>query len=212
MIDYIAIFFLFFKSSYGAERKLKIQRGIRSLVHATHCREPTCQLASCAKMKRVVEHTNTCRRNAGGCRICQELIHLCCYHAKCCLERKCVVPFCRHIKLKLRQPQVQQRFAQSQTLRGRMAMMQRQSMQPPPQMPGQPNAMMPGVQQQFPQMQPGQQGMQNPMQQGMHPGMPSGVSENMQHAMQNPMQQMPIVSQANVSQQNQGVCGIYKFV
>ena len=212
MIDYIAIFFLFFKSSYGAERKLKIQRGIRSLVHATHCREPTCQLASCAKMKRVVEHTNTCRRNAGGCRICQELIHLCCYHAKCCLERKCVVPFCRHIKLKLRQPQVQQRFAQSQTLRRRMAMMQRQSMQPPPQMPGQPSAMMPGVQQQFPQMQPGQQGMQNPMQQGMHPGMPSGVSQNMQHAMQNPMQQMPIVSQATVSQHNQAVCGIYKFV
>ena len=55
-------------------------------------------------------------------------------------------------------------------------------------MPGQPNAMMPGVQQQFPQMQPGQQGMQNPM------------------------QQMPIVSQATVSQQNQAVCGIYKFV
>ena len=171
------------------ERKLKIQRCIRSLAHATHCREPTCQLASCAKMKRVVEHTKTCRRKTGGgCRICQELIHLCCYHAKHCLERECVVPFCR------------------------MAMMQCQSMQPPPQMPGQPNAMMPGVQQQFPQMQPGQQGMQNPMQQGMHPGLPSGVSENMPHAMQNPMLQMPIVSQANVSQQNQGACGIYKFV
>ena len=170
----------------------EIQRFITSLEHATHCREPKCQFASCAKMKRVVEHTKTCRRKTGGgCRICQELIHLCCYHAKHCLERECVVPFC-------------------ETLRRRM--MQRQSMQPPPQMLGQPNAMMPGVQQQFPQMQPGQQGMQNPMQQGMHPGMPSGVSENMQHAMQNPMQQMPIVSQANVSQQNQGVCGIYKFV
>ena len=53
-----------------------------------------------------------------------------------------------------------------------------------------------------------QQGMQNPM----HPGMPSDVSQNMQHAMQNPMQQMPIVSRATVSQQNQAVCGIYKFV
>ena len=66
--------------------------------------------------------------------------------------------------------------------------------------------MSPGVQQGL------QQGMQNPMQQGMHPGMPSGVSQNMQHAMQNPMQQMPIVSQATVSQQTQAVCGIYKFV
>ena len=171
------------------ERRLKIQRCIQSLVHATHCRDPACQLASCAKMKRVVEHTKTCKRKTGGgCRICQELIHLCCYHAKHCLERECVVPFCRHIKLKLRQQQTQQRFAQSQTLRRRMAMMQRQSMQPPPQMPGRPSAMMPGVQQQFPQMQPGQQGMENPM------------------------QQMPIVAQATVSQQNQAVCGIYKFV
>ena len=140
------------------------------LAHATRCRDSTCRLASCAKMKRVVEHTKTCKRKTGGgCRICQELIHLCCYHAKHCLERECVVPFCRHIKLKVRQQQ-------------------QQSMQPPPQMPGQPNAMMPGVQQQFPQVQPGQQGMQNPM------------------------QQMPIVSQATVSQQNQAVCGIYKFV
>ena len=111
----------------------------RCLVHATRCRDHTCQFASCAKMKRVVEHTKTCKRKTGGgCRICQELIHLCCYHAKHCLERECVVPFCRHIKLKLRQQQTQQRFAQSQTLRRRMAMMQRQSMQPPPQMPGQP--------------------------------------------------------------------------
>ena len=171
------------------ERRLKIQCCIQNLVHATHCRDPACQLANCARMKGVVEHTKTCkRRTGGGCRICQEFIHLCCYHTRCCLERECVVPFCRHIKLKLRQPQTQQRLAQSQTLRRRMAMMQRQSMQPPPQMPGQPNAMMPGVQQQFPQMQPGQQGMQNPM------------------------QQMPIVSQATVSQQNQAVRGIYKFV
>ena len=147
------------------ERRLKIQR-VRSLVHASHCRDSTCQLASCARMKRGLKHTIT---YPDGCQICQKLLYLCCYHAKDCLERECVVPFCRHVKHKLRQRQ-------------------QQSMQPPPQMPGQPNAMMPGVQQQFPQMQPGQQGMQNPM------------------------QQMPIVSQATVSQQNQAVCGIYKFV
>ncbi|CAH3039153.1 unnamed protein product [Porites lobata] len=86
-------------------------------------------------MKRVVEHTKTCRqKTGGGCRICQGLIPPCCYHAKRCLERKCVVPFCRHIKLKLEQPQVRQRFAQAETLPHRM--MQRQSMQPPPQMLG----------------------------------------------------------------------------
>ena len=90
------------------ERRLKIQRCIQSLVHAIHCRDINCQHLSCAKMKRVWEHTKTCRRKTGGgCRICQQLIHLCCYHAKHCLERECVVPFCRHIKLKLRQQRQQ---------------------------------------------------------------------------------------------------------
>ena len=93
------------------ERRLKIQRCIQSLVHATCCWEINCQYLGCAKMKRVVEHTKTCKRKTGGgCRICQELIHLCCYHAKHCQERECVVPFCRHIKTKLRQQQTQQRF------------------------------------------------------------------------------------------------------
>lgn len=55
------------------------------------------------------------------------------------------------------------------------------------------------MQQNIPQgMQGMQQGIQNPIQ-GMHPGM----QQNMQHAMQNPIQQMPIVSQASVSQQQQ---------
>ncbi|KAJ7357664.1 hypothetical protein OS493_023795 [Desmophyllum pertusum] len=93
------------------ERRLKIRLCIQVLVHATHCRGINCTQCSCAKMKRVVEHTKTCKRKTGGgCRICQELIKLCCYHAKHCLERECFVPFCRHIKLKLRQQQTQQRF------------------------------------------------------------------------------------------------------
>ena len=44
------------------------------------------------------------------------------------------MPFCRHIKLKLR-PQ-QRQFAQTQTPVCRMAATQRQSMQPQPQIPG----------------------------------------------------------------------------
>ena len=88
------------------ERRLKIQRCIQSLVHATHCREINCQHLSCARMKRVVEHTKTCKRKtSGGCQICREFIHLCCYHASHCLERECVVPFCRHIKRRLQQRQ-----------------------------------------------------------------------------------------------------------
>ena len=94
-------------------RQLRIQRYVQSLVHATHCREFNCQHLSCAKMKRVVEHTKTCqRKSGGGCRICQEFTNLCCYHAKLCLERVCFVPFCRQIKLKLRQLRIQ-RYVQS---------------------------------------------------------------------------------------------------
>ncbi|XP_044184827.1 CREB-binding protein-like [Acropora millepora] len=154
------------------ERRLKIQRCIQSLVHATNCPEVNCSLPSCTKMKRVVEHAKICKRKTGGgCGVCKELVHLGCYHAKQCEERECTVPFWGHIKLK-QQQQTQQRFAQSQTLRRRMATTQRQSMQPQPQMPGQnmpPNV---GVaagmgqshqtlqpQPQFSQVQPGQQGV-----------------------------------------------------
>ena len=86
------------------ERRLKIQQYVQSLVHATHCCEINCQHLSCAKMKHVLEHTKTCQqKSGGGCRICQRSFLLCCYHARHCLARVCVVPFCLHIKLKLRQ-------------------------------------------------------------------------------------------------------------
>ena len=126
--------------------------------------------------------------------------------------------------IKYRQYGQQQQQQQQQGMPPGMQQAMQQSMQQGMQQPMQPNIQqamqhnIQGMQQQaLPQnvpqgLQGMQQGMQNPMQQGMHPGMPSGVSQNMQHAMQNPMQQMPIVSQATVSQQNQAVSGIYKFV
>ncbi|XP_020631984.1 CREB-binding protein-like [Orbicella faveolata] len=116
------------------ERRLKIQRCLQILVHANRCPEVNCQHLSCAKMKRVLEHAKRCQRKAGGgCRICQELVHLCCYHARRCLARECLVPFCRYIKVKLRQ---------QQTHRGR-ARNHRQVLQAPPQMPNQ--AMKPSI-------------------------------------------------------------------
>ncbi|KAL9973125.1 hypothetical protein ACROYT_G019541 [Oculina patagonica] len=136
------------QASAKEEGQFKIQRCIQSLVHSTHCRDINCQHLSCVKMKRVLEHTKTCKRKTGGgCRICQELIHLCCYHAKHCQERECVVPFCRHIKRKLRQQHTQQRLAQSQSLRQRLATMQRSGMQAPPQMASQmpPSVEVPGA-------------------------------------------------------------------
>ncbi|XP_062873052.1 histone acetyltransferase p300 isoform X2 [Trichomycterus rosablanca] len=115
----------------GDARRLSIQRCIQSLVHACQCRNANCSLPSCQKMKRVVQHTKSCKRKTnGGCPICKQLIALCCYHAKHCQENKCPVPFCLNIKQKLRQQQLQQRLQQAQMLRRRMAIMQR-SGQPP---------------------------------------------------------------------------------
>nr|XP_006012805.1 PREDICTED: histone acetyltransferase p300-like [Latimeria chalumnae] len=101
-------------------RRLVVQRCIQSLVHACQCRNAKCLLPSCQKLKRVVQHTQTCKRKTNGrCPICKQLIALCCYHAKHCQENKCPVPFCLNIKHKLRQQQLQHR------LRRRMASMQR---------------------------------------------------------------------------------------
>ncbi|KAG7491521.1 hypothetical protein MATL_G00004320 [Megalops atlanticus] len=112
--------------SPGDSRRLSIQRCIQSLVHACQCRNANCSLASCQKMKRVVQHTKGCKRKTnGGCPICKQLIALCCYHAKHCQENKCPVPFCLNIKHKLRQQQLQHRLQQAQMLRRRMASMQR---------------------------------------------------------------------------------------
>ncbi|KAM9394002.1 histone acetyltransferase p300 isoform 2-T2 [Pholidichthys leucotaenia] len=112
--------------SPGDSRRLSIQRCIQSLVHACQCRNANCSLPSCQKMKRVVQHTKSCKRKTnGGCPICKQLIALCCYHAKHCQENKCPVPFCLNIKQKLRQQQLQHRLQQAQMIRRRMATMQR---------------------------------------------------------------------------------------
>uniref|UniRef100_A0A8C3AZM7 histone acetyltransferase n=1 Tax=Cyclopterus lumpus TaxID=8103 RepID=A0A8C3AZM7_CYCLU len=123
--------------SPGDSRRLSIQRCIQSLVHACQCRNANCSLPSCQKMKRVVQHTKSCKRKTnGGCPICKQLIALCCYHAKHCQENKCPVPFCLNIKHKLRQQQLQHRLQQAQMLRRRMASMQRVGQTAPGGAPG----------------------------------------------------------------------------
>ncbi|KAK8377538.1 hypothetical protein O3P69_013878 [Scylla paramamosain] len=102
-------------------RRQSIQRCIQSLVHASQCKDATCRLPSCQKMKRVLAHTKSCKKkNNGGCAICKQLIALCCYHARNCKEERCVVPYCFYIKQKLRQQEMQQRFQQQQLMKRRM--------------------------------------------------------------------------------------------
>ncbi|KAH9373302.1 hypothetical protein HPB48_005047 [Haemaphysalis longicornis] len=112
------------QSNPQESQRLSIQRCIHSLVHACQCRDANCRLPSCRRMKRVVQHSKSCKRKTnGGCPICKQLIALCCYHAKHCQEAKCPVPFCLNIKHKLRQQQLQQRLQQAQILQRRIASM-----------------------------------------------------------------------------------------
>ena len=105
-------------------RKRSIQRCINSLLHACQCRDANCRMPSCAKMKRIVAHTKSCKRKTnGGCPICKQLIALCCYHAKYCQENKCPVPFCPSIKNRLKTQQLQQRLQSAKLLQRRMALM-----------------------------------------------------------------------------------------
>jgi len=107
-------------------RRRSIQTCLQSLVHACHCRDANCRLIACQKMKRLIQHSNACRRkNAGGCPVCKQLIALCCYHAKSCDMPKCPVPYCCAIKEKLERQRAEQRLKQAQLMRRRMAAMQR---------------------------------------------------------------------------------------
>ena len=107
------------------QRRLSIQRCIDSLVHATHCRTPNCTAFNCPKMKRVIKHTKSCKRKSNsGCPICKQLISLLIYHGKhLCTTTECVVPYCRHIKIKLRERQLQQQFDEAKLMPRRMAVM-----------------------------------------------------------------------------------------
>lgn len=105
-------------------RRLSVQRCIQSLVHACQCRDANCRLQSCQKMKRIVQHSKSCKRKNNGCSACRQLIGLCCHHAKRCQEARCLVPFCVNIRQKLQQTQLQQRVLQAQLMRRRMMAMQ----------------------------------------------------------------------------------------
>uniref|UniRef100_A0A0N5A519 histone acetyltransferase n=1 Tax=Parastrongyloides trichosuri TaxID=131310 RepID=A0A0N5A519_PARTI len=88
----------------GNSRHESVQRCIRSLVHACQCRESNCRRPTCQKMRKVVNHTKTCKkRHNASCSVCKQLIALCCYHAKHCNTSNCPVPFCLNIRAKLQE-------------------------------------------------------------------------------------------------------------
>ena len=106
-------------------RKFMTKRCIMEFAHACRCKDSSCRLPNCQKMKKVVSHINTCsRRTKGGCPICIQLVALCCHHARQCQETQCDVPFCSKIKHKLKQQPPQTRLEQIELLQKRAHIMQ----------------------------------------------------------------------------------------
>lgn len=114
-------------------RKQSIQKCIQSLVHACQCRDMTCKLQSCIKMKRVIRHTRDCRlRNNGNCSICKQFVALCLFHARSCNENQCSVPLCSNIKQKLKKQRIEHQIHQDRLIMRRMVEMRAHSGAPTP--------------------------------------------------------------------------------
>ena len=108
-------------ASSQLQRQQSMQRCIEALLHAVNCRNANCVNRSCFRYKRVIQHTKECKGKNSQCNICKQVIFLCWYHAKTCVEQNCQVPFCTNLKTKIQK----QRATSLQTDRRRMqAMMQ----------------------------------------------------------------------------------------
>ncbi|CAJ0566175.1 unnamed protein product, partial [Mesorhabditis spiculigera] len=98
----------------------RLQACAMALQHACQCRDANCNERNCQKMKKVVQHTKTCKkRMTSDCQYCKQLIALCCYHAKNCHKEQCPIPYCSAIRHKLNEQK------QSQVRRSEMMMRRR---------------------------------------------------------------------------------------
>ena len=111
-------------ASSQLQRQQSMQRCIEALLHAVNCRNANCVNRSCFRYKRVIQHTKECKGKNSQCNVCKQVIFLCWYHAKTCMEQNCQVPFCTNLKTKIQK----QRATSLQTDRRRMqAMMQQRT-------------------------------------------------------------------------------------
>lgn len=91
-------------------RMQAILQALESLIHTSTCRDDSCTFGQCEKMKRIFNHARDCKlKTQKDCRICKQLIALCCFHAKNCEQTNCNVTFCSNIKEKIRVYRSQQR-------------------------------------------------------------------------------------------------------
>ncbi|KAK7591108.1 hypothetical protein V9T40_002721 [Parthenolecanium corni] len=90
--------------------------GFSVLTHASQCRDVSCRLQSCLRMKRLIRHPKACKKKLNGkCLICKIFIALCLHHAIYCQDTNCGIPKCSTAKekLKLVKQQRQQRLSAS---------------------------------------------------------------------------------------------------
>ncbi|XP_046343979.1 histone lysine acetyltransferase CREBBP-like [Haliotis rufescens] len=80
-------------------RKQEIEGYVQSLVHAVKCKDPSCTVTDCQRIREGVRHMQTCtKKMSGGCTTCKQLIALCCHHAKSCRSDDCQLQFCVQLK------------------------------------------------------------------------------------------------------------------
>ena len=103
-------------ASSQLQRQQSMQRCIEALLHAVNCRNANCVNRSCFRYKRVIQHTKECKGKNSQCNVCKQVIFLCWYHAKNCMDQNCQVPFCTNLKTKIQK----QRATSLQTDRRRM--------------------------------------------------------------------------------------------
>eukprot|EP00250_Pteridium_aquilinum_P010036 c19106_g1_i1 orf=591-5369(-) len=91
------------------QRILQLRMMLEVLVHASKCREASCQFAKCRNMKDLFRHGFSCSKRAvGGCSLCKRMWFLLTAHARSCKESVCTVPRCMDLRRHLRRAQQQQ--------------------------------------------------------------------------------------------------------
>lgn len=67
---------------------------VHLMVHSCQCKEVLCDRDTCAKMKKVIQHTMNCKKRQmkdEKCLVCKQMITLCYYHSKQCNLYQCPV-------------------------------------------------------------------------------------------------------------------------
>ncbi|CAF1255456.1 unnamed protein product [Rotaria sp. Silwood1] len=83
-----------------------VQHCIEALLHAINCCTVNCVNRSCFRYKHILQHTKDCKEKNRQCNVCKQVIFLCRYHAKSCMDQNCQVPCCTYLKSEIQKQRV----------------------------------------------------------------------------------------------------------